>query len=220
MRKREAKRSGRVPDPSSTVVVRLTAVALALSITVLLGAGGSGCGKKESARDASTQAAQGPSTQTGQGASTQAESKTSSRGMPGDTTAGSMHPPDPSSAPGARSTGSTVALPSPAGDYGYDRAAEYVRDLQERVDKIRRRLEGLAEKIRATDAPETAEMDARLQTLQAIAEDIMTRSVDAENSATEKNWPVWQVSLEKEMANLVRGGARLDSMVTAVRRSP
>ncbi len=111
-------------------------------------------------------------------------------------------------------------VPASAMAYGYDRAGEYVRNLQERAEKVSKRLDDIERRIRATEAPQTPEMDARLETLRAIGEDIDSRAVDAENSATEGNWRAWQASLEKEMGNLDHGTARLDSMVTAVRRSP
>jgi len=119
-----------------------------------------------------------------------------------------------------KSAGGGEGARTSAKTYSYDHAGEYVRDLLARLDKINQRLNEIDPKIQATAAPQTPEMEARLDVLRSISEDIHARAIDAENTATEKDWPVWQQSLEGSMANLVRSTARLDSMVTAVRQSP
>jgi hypothetical protein len=107
-----------------------------------------------------------------------------------------------------------------AGTYSWDQAAEYVRDVQERLKKIDKDLDESERLIGATEVPETAEMEARLVVLRALSEDIGARALEAENNSTRADWPAWQQSIDEGMANLARATARLDSMVAAVRKAP
>lgn len=186
----------------------------AIAMILLIGCGG------RTQRDGTRQAAGSDTTARG-AAPGVGQGMPASRGAAPDTSGAAGLPGGaPPGSGGAPQTEAPPEVPASAMAYDYDRAAEYVRNLQERVDRASKRLDEIERRIRATEAPQTAEMDARLQTLRAIGEDITSRAVDAENSATEGTWRAWQASLEKEMGNLDHGAARLDSMVTAVRRSP